>query len=176
MKNKTIVVNLLGGPGACKSILRAEVFAELKWNGVEVEEALEYAKDRVWEGSFNVLENQLYIFGKQQHRMFRVRGKVNVIVTDSSLLNSIIYDAKNDEDLRKVILNEFHKYDNVNIFLERDEASYNPVGRMQTLEQSKEIDNQIKDMLKQYDIPYITMPAKRESRYTISEYILKKLS
>ena len=47
---------------------------------------------------------------------------------------------------------------------------------MQTLEEAKEIDNQIKDMLKDYNIPYITMPAKRESRYTISEYILKKLS
>ena len=47
---------------------------------------------------------------------------------------------------------------------------------MQTLEKSKEIDNQIKEMLKTYNIPYITIPAKKESRYTISEYILIKRS
>lgn len=55
---KTLVINLFGGPGAGKSTFCASVFADLKWRDINCEMALEYAKDRVWEGSFNVLENQ----------------------------------------------------------------------------------------------------------------------
>ena len=81
-KKKTLVVNFCAGPGAGKSILCAATFAALKWRGVSAEMALEYAKDKVWEETETVFKNQLYIFGKQQYRMHRLDGKVDVIVTD----------------------------------------------------------------------------------------------
>lgn len=161
---KTIVINLFAGPGAGKSTFCASIFAQLKWKGVECEMALEYAKDRVWEGSNNVLENQLYVFGKQQHRMYRLNGKVDVIVTDSPLLNSIIYDVKNDEHLRTVILNEHNKYENMNFFIERFKP-YQPKGRLQTEEGAKILDKEIKEMLNSYGISYdkiIGMPKNTE--------------
>jgi len=172
---KTIVINLFAGPGAGKSTFCASIFAQLKWEGVECEMALEYAKDRVWEGSNNVLENQLYVFGKQQHRMFRLKGKVDVIVTDSPLLNSIIYDVKNDEHFRTVIINEHHKYENMNFFIKRAKP-YHTKGRLQTEEGAKSLDKEIKDMLDSYNIVYEEILGVPENTKVIVDKILKQLS
>lgn len=49
MKNKTIVINLIGGPGSGKSTLAAGLFYELKKLGFNAEMSLEFAKDKVWE-------------------------------------------------------------------------------------------------------------------------------
>jgi adenylate kinase family enzyme len=175
MENKkTIVLNLFAGPGSGKSTFCASIFAQLKWKGIECEMALEYAKDRVWEGSFNVLENQMYVFGKQQHRMFRLKGKVDVIITDSPLLNSVIYDAGNDEDFRKIILNEHHKYENMNFFIERAKP-YHPKGRLQSEEGAKELDNQILSMLDSYYIDFDKILGIPDNSTVIVNKILEKL-
>lgn len=97
MKN-TIIVNLFGEPGAGKSTGAAYVFAVLKMNGIDAELATEFAKDKLWEESKAVFENQSYIFGKQSFRLSRCKGKVEVIVTDSPLPLSIIYDGANEND------------------------------------------------------------------------------
>ena len=64
-----IVVNLFAGPGSGKSTTCAGVFSKLKLAGVNCEMALEYAKDKVWENSLDVLDDQIYVFGKQLHRL-----------------------------------------------------------------------------------------------------------
>ena len=66
-----LVVNLFGGPGCGKSTVAALLFGKLKQHGVNCEMALEYAKDKVWEESFKTLEDQIYIFGKQLHKIWR---------------------------------------------------------------------------------------------------------
>lgn len=149
----TIAVNLIGGPGAGKSTVCAEVFAKLKWRGVNCEMALEYAKDKVWEGSLDVLENQVYIFGKQQHRMARLRDKVDVIVTDSPLFMSIYYDATKNEMLRGLVLSEMDMFRNLNYLLRRTKP-YNPAGRMQTEDQAKAMDAEMRTGLIRNGIPY----------------------
>lgn len=171
---KTVVINLFAGPGSGKSTFCASIFAELKWKGVECEMALEYAKDRVWEGSNNVLENQLYVFGKQQHRMFRLNGKVDVIVTDSPLLNSIIYDVKNDEHFRTVILNEHNKYENMNFFIKRAKP-YQSKGRLQTEDEAKSLDIDIRTMLSNYGVSFEEILGVPENSKVIVDKILNKL-
>ena len=158
IKKDTIVVNLFAGPGAGKSTIAANVYADLKWAGVNVEMALEYAKDLVWEERFATLENQIYVFGKQLHRMNRLVGKVDVIITDSPLLLSSIYKPKDiSQSFDDLVLDEFNKFNNVNYFIERKKP-FNQKGRLQTEEQAKEKDKEIKGFLNNHYVFFDEIP------------------
>lgn len=143
---KTLLVNLYSGAGCGKSTLAAAIFAHLKFQGFLCEMALEYAKDKVWEKSAHLLSNQIYIFGEQHHRITRLVGQVPIVVTDSPLLHSIIYDSGQNPHFAPMVLAEHRKYHNLNIFLDRVKP-YEPAGRNQTEEQAREIDGKIIDLL-----------------------------
>ncbi len=116
---KTLVVNLFGGPGCGKSTLCALVFGELKMMGINCEMATEYVKDIVWEESYKKMENQIYIFGKQHSRVNRLLGKVDVIITDSPLINSIVYDINKNPYLKDLVLYEFNNLNTLNFYVRR---------------------------------------------------------
>src|SRR3954464_15085371 len=94
--NKTVVVNMLAGPGSGKSTMASSVFSELKWRGEETEYVGEYAKDLTWEKRVKTLDNQVYVFAKQHHRIFRLLNQVDIIVTDSPLYLTPIYCQDNE--------------------------------------------------------------------------------
>lgn len=166
---KTVVINLFGGPGCGKSTIAAELFATLKKQGYEVELVTEYAKDKVWEESYKTLENQIYVFSKQLHRMWRLKDKVQFIITDSPLLLSIIYDKDKNEDLKNLVITKFNSFDNINIVINRSTV-YNQNGRYQNEEQANEIDKEIKELLVLQDIPF-----KSENINNIIETILDEI-
>jgi len=151
-----LIVGFYAGPGAGKSSLCAGLFAELKWRGLEVEEALEFAKDKVWEESFKVLEDQIYIFGKQLHRINRLADKVDVILTDSPLLFSLIYAKDASEAFKTLVLEEHRKFPSLNIRVLRQKI-YNPAGRMQTEAEAKRLDVTIAEMLTKYGVETTTI-------------------
>ena len=155
MKN-TLVINLFGGPGIGKSTTAALVFVKLKLAGVDSEYVPEFAKDCVWEKRHDTFNDQIYIFGKQQHRIARLAGKVDVVVTDSPILLNVYY-GKDNKPLVDLTLSEFAKYNNLNYRLIR-EKEYNPNGRNQTEAEAKAIDEYIKDVLDTYNISYKTLP------------------
>ena len=148
-----IVINLFAGPGAGKSTNCAGLFYRLKMLGVNCEMALEYAKDKVWEQSYRTLDNQIYVFGKQLHRLWRLNEQVDVVITDSPLLLSIHYDKTNSENFKNLVMEQFNNFKNLNYFIVRGE-SYNPKGRTQTLEESKEIDVDVTKILDDNNINY----------------------
>lgn len=152
--NQTLVINLLSGPGVGKSTLCALIFSNLKIKGINCEMATEYAKDVVWEESFKKLDNQIYIFGKQHARINRLLNKVDVIITDSPLINSIVYDKSNNEKLKDLIIYEFKKLRSINFFVSR-KFKYEESGRTQNKEQAIEVDKFYKNILIENDIPYI---------------------
>lgn len=168
-----IVVNLFAGPGSGKSTTCAGVFAKLKLAGVNCEMALEYAKDKVWEESNKVLDDQIYVFGKQLHRIFRLKDKVDVVITDSPILLSIIYDKTGNKYFSDLVLNQFNNFDNRNYFIERTTV-YNPKGRLQTEDEAKEIDKVLLDLLKDYNIEYDSV-GKSEAVDYIFNKIMKEL-
>lgn len=149
-----IVINLYGAPGAGKSTGAAYLFSLLKLAGINAELVTEFAKDKVWEESKAVFENQAYLFGKQYFRMSRVDGKVDVVVTDSPLLLSSYYN-KNDKVLGKefdaLVTKVAKSYDSINIFINRVKP-YNPKGRFQTEEESDLVCLELKNFLKEHDI------------------------
>ena len=154
-KSKLIVVNLFAGPGAGKSTTCAGIFHELKLKGINCEMALEYAKDKVWEESYRTLENQIYVFGHQLQRIFRVKDKVEVVITDSPLILSIYYDKERSANLKNLVMEQHNQFHNINIFIGRNDLAYNPKGRYQTFEEAKNIDKDLKRLLDSLDVDYI---------------------
>ena len=108
---KTLIVNIFGGPGAGKSTTMAGVFSQLKRLDIDCEQVTEFAKDLVWEDRQETFKDELYIFAKQAHRLFRVNGKVDVIITDRPLILTNLY-AENNSELCALCLSEFNKYNN----------------------------------------------------------------
>lgn len=136
---ENIIINLYGAPGTGKSTLASELFAKMKWMKMDVELVSEYAKDLVWEERQKTLQNQIYVFGKQHHRIYRLLDKVKYIITDSPFLLSSFYNdlTFKSEALSRLVLDEHNKYNSLNIFLKRTK-SYNPKGRNQTEEEANE--------------------------------------
>lgn len=162
MNKNTLVVNLFAGPGSGKSTIMAHVFAELKWKGIDCEMATEYAKDKVWEGSEHILDNQYYVSGKQYHKLKRLIGKVDVIITDSPILFGLIYGNEEPEEFHGLLVKYHNKFNNFNVFLKRTKE-YNPNGRVQkNIEEAIEKDKEVRKMLLTKEIDYITVPASRD--------------
>ena len=153
---KPIAVNFYGGPSSGKSTMAAAVFAELKNRGINCELVTEYAKQKVWEEAYKVFEYQFYVCAKQAYHMFIVSKHVDIIITDSPIIMSAAY-AGDDAPLIEILAREHGKYDNIEIFLTRTRL-YTPKGRMQTEEEAKEKDVQIKNILDSHGISYVTYP------------------
>lgn len=145
MNNKLIVINLFGGPGSGKSTQAAMLFAKLKMKGCNVELVTEYAKDLTWQESQFVLKNQLYIFAKQHHRIWRLQNKVDIVITDSPLIQNLIYSDGMSDDYKKLVVSENEMFNNINILLKRPNV-YENHGRIQTKEESMIIDDRTFDL------------------------------
>ncbi|MFW6008239.1 MAG: AAA family ATPase [archaeon] len=167
---KTIIINLFGGPCAGKSTNAAGVFYELKTKGVNCELITEYAKDKVWEESLHTLDNQLYVFAKQYHRIFRVHDKVDIIVTDAPLLLSLYYGNHLSDNFKNLVKETVNQFNNVNFFLNRIKK-YNPIGRLQTEDEAKGIDVNLKEIFKENNIPYYDINGDDEASKIIANTI-----
>ena len=148
-----IVVNLFGGPGCGKSTGAAYVFSRLKEARVNVELVTEFAKDLTWDHS-EALEDQLYVFANQFHRLYRCsRSGVHVAVTDSPLLLSNLYRRKGSPFFAKPFTDYVEYchsvYDNLNYFIRRVKP-YNPCGRREDEASAKAMDKKIFAMLKDF--------------------------
>lgn len=53
----TMVVNCYAGPGAGKTTCAWEVASQLKKKGINTEYVSEYAKELVWEGKYDFIDN-----------------------------------------------------------------------------------------------------------------------
>ena len=152
-KKLPVVINLFGGAGVGKSTLAAHTFYNMKCLELNCEIVTEYAKDLVWKEAHKVLTDEVYVFAKQHHRLKMVADKVDYVITDSPIILPIIYDKSHDVEFRAFILHMFSRYDNVNFVLER-KKKYNPVGRLQTEDEAKSLDVDVREFRDTEKIPY----------------------
>lgn len=162
----TLVINLIGGPGSGKSTCASGIFYQLKKLGINCELALEFAKDKVWEESIKILDDQLYVFGKQYHKLFRLNGKVDVIITDSPLLISILYNKTPSEYFDKLVVEQYHTFNNLLFFINRAE-NYQTEGRLQTKDESMVLDYTMKHILLTNDIEYDEVSCENAVDYIV---------
>jgi len=168
----TVVVNLYGGPGTGKSTAAAAVFAALKQKGINCELATEYAKDVVWEGRDYLLSDQIYLFAKQNRKLARLYGKVQVIVTDSPLLFCYYYSG--NEHILALIQEEMLRAIQIHVMLRRIKP-YIASGRYQTEEEARTIDKALRRMLDTLSMSYHEVDANAAAVEKIIELILPGL-
>lgn len=175
--NKPIIVNLFGAPGAGKSTGAAYIFSKLKMANINAELVTEFAKDKVWEETHAPFENQLYMLAKQYFRITRCENKVDVIVTDSPILLSLIYNNDHERlgpEFDTLVKHLFNYYNNYNIMLKRVKP-YNPVGRFQTENESDKLSGRIENMLLELNVPYHTFYGDIENYNQIAHNIIAKV-
>lgn len=157
-KKQAIVINLAGGPGCGKSILASDVFSALKRKFVECELSSEYIKRKIREDARKVVQNQIYIFAKQQFQLFGMKDNVQVIITDSPLFFSSVYDETKCKALKQLIMKEYNGYKNLTYLLKRSKVvPYEQEGRYQDLEGAKKVDRKVKKFMEKNDIKYKTL-------------------
>lgn len=151
-----LIINLFGGPCSGKSTIASGIFYELKCLGVNCEIVTEVSKDEIWNGSSHLLENQPYIFGNQLHRIWRLNDKVDVIVSDSPILLSIVYSRENSKNFDDHIVEVHNRFDNLNFFITRNNhrQGFENIGRVHSEKESKTKDKEIREMLSNYKIKY----------------------
>jgi hypothetical protein len=154
------VINLYGGPGTGKSTTAAGLFYLMKTKGYKVELITEYAKDLVYSESFFKLKDQLYIFTKQHHKIWKLKDKLDYVITDSPLPLSLHYFTPGDvydvNIFKDLVVSTFNAYKNINIFVTRDLENhpYQEYGRTQSEAEAVLIDLSIRDLLEEYSIEY----------------------
>lgn len=171
-----MVVNLFGAPGSGKSTGAARIFSNLKMKGVNIELVTEYTKDKVWEENKAVFNDQLYIFGKQNFRLSRLKDKVDVVITDSPIFLSILYNKTYTNTFNKLVKEVFDSYNNLNFFIKRDKP-YCPIGRFQTEEESNNLSIFLKELLDSHKIEYVEANGNMEDYDNkITNIILERLN
>ena len=164
----TKIINLFAGPSAGKSSVAGSLLSELKKRHIPADAPYEFPKVLAWDKNYPAIKDQLYVIGNQHRGISRSYGNVDYIIVDSPILLSLIY--KNfyeeepiypgsfyDETFDNFIISLHKKYDNLNIFLERDEERFEDEGRYQNLEESKFIDQKLHQLLQENDIKYHTV-------------------
>lgn len=152
--SKTLVVNFYAGPGCGKTTAALELTAALKKAGYNVEYVSEYAKELVLEKRFDELQNQQSVTDEQYHRLDRLRGSVDMIVTDSPVLLGLIYgEGKIDAEYSEQIRQYYDSFENFDMLMVRNRSTgYQTEGRLETEQEAIVRDAQIETMLKKQGV------------------------
>ena len=153
-----VVINGYGGPGAGKSTACMNICAALKIAGYHAEYVQEYAKELVYDKNLDKLngsaENQFDILKEQTKRLDRLYDQVDFIVTDSPVLLNTVYNNQLTPEYSSAVNELYNQYTNFSFFIGRDASTFEQEGRIHTLEQSIQKDNEIRDLLDKNGIYY----------------------
>lgn len=168
MTKKLVVVNLYGGPCSGKSTIAADIFAKLKRLHLDVELVREYVKEKIWELNPEVMQDQVYILGRQHYRQSVLQGQCQVAITDSPVLLTCVYNDlyTHLRNFNPLVVEMVGHYDNLNYLLERPSV-YQAKGRVQDEEGAKGIDDLVVEMLDRLGMSY-----KRINQQNFAEVVL----
>ncbi len=170
-----VVINLFGGPGSGKSTTAAGLFFKMKLDNrvKSVELVTEFAKDMVYAGRTEELrDNQLYITAKQYSRMQRLAGKVDYIITDSPLVQSIMYTPEDYfNSFKQLVIEVYSSFTNLNVFINRVKK-YEQYGRDRTEEESNIISNNILGLLDKNNLDYVRVDGDNDAPDIIKNVLL----
>ena len=171
------VVNLLGGPGIGKSTLAATIYVELKRRGMEVEYVAEYPKELVYQNNTVALSDQVYVFAHQYHKIWTAAQHNELIITDSPILLSAMYNPDTSHNFQELIVELHSNFNSMNVVLKRTAETHSMVGRVHSLTESVSVDNRIRELLDYRSIEYVEFDPVNDNieplvRLIIQEYDL----
>lgn len=171
-----LLVNLYGVPCAGKSTAAAYIFSKLKMAGVNAELVTEFAKDKSRENNYKALKNQVYVFGNQWYRITRLQARVDVVVTDSPLLLSILYNRIPEiaKEFEQMVVKIAKSYRTLDFLLLRDKP-YSTDGRIHTEEESDGLLEPLKTLLHQSGVYYQIVENEQSGYDEIVDAVLKVL-
>lgn len=165
-----IVVNLFAGAGAGKSTIAAGLQYKLKLKGYNSDLTGEVAKDLVYDESFLEMEDQIHIFGLQNHRVRRLAKKCDIVISESPLLLSALYGHEGPE-FKKLVFAEHKAYYSLNYFLQRKDSYFIPIGRVGSLGDAKQKDKELKDLLQESKTSFMAIPSDEGT----ADFIVKQI-
>ena len=177
METKAKIINLLAGPGTGKTSIAWSLGGLMKKHHLSVDIAAEFAQDLTYRGIDPTKVPQPVILGEQMYRIHN-RAKVSdYVITDSSLLYSLIY--KQDyltDSFDKSALDIYNLYDNINILVRRNkEKNFSTDGRVHDREGSEFIQQKIEDMIQELQLPHFIYDIDdHETVQPILDYVLKQ--
>lgn len=180
----SLIINFFGGPGIGKSTQSAGLYTEMKKNHMDVELTFEFPKIVAWEENYSAIKDQFYITANQHRNISRLYNKVEYVIVDSPIILGMIYKNRYndnpeypsmfyDESFDNFILSLFKKYNSLNILLKRDDSTYDENGRLQDLQESKEIDDEIRERLVANSIPFVEFSVHVNTPIDIFKYIIE---
>lgn len=186
--SKPLIINMFAGPGAGKSTSSAGLFYKMKLLGYNVELINEYAKRKTFEKNHISLSKQYYISAKQIYYQELAERDYDFIITDSPILLGSVYsnlniiesniinsETINIERINNHFISEvFRSKNNLNIFIERNEETYSYIGRNQTLEESKLIDDRIINTLDELGYDFLTVKKDYKKQEKFFDKIIKE--
>lgn len=150
-----LVIEFLAGPGAGKTTTAAALYTKLKRKSkVNVDFAREGAQHLIHTGCAHKLANQLNIVAHEYDRMLNMKEQgCKVLITDTSMLMTKIYGKGTTyyDPLLEVINKLREEFVIKSVFVNRVKP-FIQYGRMQDEEQSKEIDEIIKETCGPFDL------------------------
>ena len=81
------------------------------------------------------------------HKLWRLRDKVDYVITDSPLPFCYYYDRENIPHFKELVMEAFNTFDNVNFVLHRN-FPYQQEGRYQNEEEADKVNDEILEMMK----------------------------
>jgi hypothetical protein len=152
----------------------------LKKANKSVELVQEYVKEWAWEDRHIKPFDQIYFFGKQVRKESMLFGKVDYIITDSPVLLGLCYVRKCcDPEIAYGLaetakafyaVSPRHNVQHIHVLLNRS-GSFSKNGRFHSLEESKQIDVDIEDLLNEFGFKYIETSHNEEDLNSIFDVI-----
>ena len=178
----SLIINFFGGPGIGKSTQSAGLFTEMKKQHMDVELTYEFPKIVAWEENFSAIKDQFYITANQHRNISRLYGKVKYIIVDSPIILGLVYKERYSDQPEypatfygdtydTFILDLFKRYNSLNIFLNRNDETFDQNGRFQNLTESKDIDLEIKQKLITNDIGFVEFNVNQNTPLEIFNFI-----
>lgn len=175
-----VVINLFGAPGVGKSKAAAGLYWAMGSEHKSVELCREYAKYlTVTERNWQLREEQLFLFSKQHHEQFILRGKYKFAITDSPLLLTAFYAPK---DVTPAAFYDSVKdyndtYINLNFLMTRNLSDPNErfeeQGRWHKRTDSIENHLQQVEFLKEWGVEYEEVAINKQTPFVLFSKILE---